>query len=155
MFKKRRTRKAVFNIFCQAGVDMYEGRSFPLNMSLLCHHIHDEGVDRWFRILSKQPDFSSVSAETCAAQIIKNTIEGYSPKKFLASAENDGEYKLADIVDEKLLKEVKYYMNLDEFHLGERADTEDEESDTEDEECTQEYYETTYGLLLVVMNRYR
>jgi len=141
MFKKRRTRKAVFNIFSQAGVD-------PLKMTLLCPHIYKTGVNRWFEILSKQPDFSSVSAENCAAQIIKNTIEGYSPEKFLASAESDGEYYLADIVDEKLLKEVKNMMGIDEFCLIDN-------SDTDDEECTQEYYETTYGLLLVVMNRYR
>ena len=148
MFKKRRTRTAVFDIFSQAGVDMYEDRPFPLRMSLLCHHIYEKGVDRWFRILSRQPDFSSISAETCAAQIIKNTIEGYSPEKFLASVENDGEYKLADIVDENLLKEVKSLMHTDQYFIGEGGDI-------EDEECTQEYYETTYGLLLVVMNRYR
>ena len=143
MFKKSRVRVVILNIFTDAGF-VRSDRPFPSNMNLVCHYVYEKGVDRWFRILSKQP----ASIEAYAFAIIEFTIKGCSPEKYVTAMEEEGKYKTSDIVDEDLLKEVKKYNDIDtplDWDVGEDEHPREVEGDLD----------AVYGALLVSMNRYR
>ena len=138
MFKKRRVRALIFDIFAEAGF-VRSDRPFPHNMSYLCHYVYETGVDKWWRIISRQP----ASIEAYACEIIKFTMEGCSPEKYLAAMEKEGKYKPIDIVDKDLLKEIKELNDLSTAQFG--PTTGEYEGDLE----------ATHGALLVAMNRYK
>ena len=113
-------------------------------MNLVCHYVYETGVDRWWRILSKQP----ASIEAYAFAIIEFTIKGCSPEKYVTAMEEEGKYKISDLVDEDLLKEVKRCNDIDtplDRDVGEDELPREVEGDLD----------AVYGALLVSMQRYR